>query len=49
MEGFVSDWMEIRWKDYVAGLMEKKLVEVQFENLNLKSDFVLEKLVEKKL
>ena len=49
MEGFVSNWMEIWWKDYAAGLMEKKLVEVEFENLNLKSDFVLEKLVEKKL
>ena len=31
-----------------SGLMEKKLVEIEFENWNLKSDFVL-KWVEKKL
>ena len=49
MEVFVSDWMEIWWKDYAVGLMEKILVEIEFENLNLKSDFVSEKWVEKKL
>ena len=36
-------------EDYAVGLMEKILVKIEFENLNLKSDFVSEKWVEKKL